>query len=664
MFPHFIYGGDYNPDQWPEATWEEDVRLMQEAGVNLVSLGIFSWSKLEPQPGVYDFEWLDRIIDLLYAHGVSIDLATPTASPPPWLVRLDPDVLPITADGVKLGLGSRRHYCPHNATYREHAARLVTQLAQRYCHHPALALWHIDNEYACHVSECFCETSASAFRQWLQARYGTLEALNATWGTAFWSQQYGDWLEIQPPRRAPAFLNPSQVLDWQRFCSDSWLACFEDQKEILREITPNVPLTTNFMSFHKPLDYWTWAAREDIVSNDAYPDTSDPEWTIGSAMACDLIRSLGKGRPWLLMEQAATHVNWRTRNATKRPGVMRLGSYQAIARGANGVMFFQWRASQFGAEKFHSAMLPHAGTETRVWREVKTLGAELKRLDGLLASEVHAKVAILFDWENWWALEQNGKLLNDLRLLPLIKSYYTALYKQGVTTDFVHPEADLSHYRLVIAPHLYLLNDRAVHNIMQYVSNGGVLIMSFFSGIVDERDHVRLGGYPAPFQEMLGMHVEEFAPYSESQTNEIHTADGRRFSCSQWSDIIRLHDAESIADYLHDYYANTPAVTRHRFGQGVSFYVGTLLDETGLSWLLDRVVTEAKVRMSPAAPIGVELIRRSDDTQTWLFALNYSTQPVEIALDRSGRDLVTGAMVDKSIVLSPTGVAIIQSALS
>src|SRR5512139_384900 len=224
MFPHFIYGGDYNPDQWPEAIWEEDARLMQEAGVNLVSVGIFSWSKLEPQPGVYDFGWLDRIIDLLYAHGVSIDLATATASPPPWLVRLDPDILPVTADGVKLGLGSRRHYCPHNKTYREHAARMATQLARRYGQHPALKLWHVDNEYACHFGECFCETSAQAFRQWLQARYGTLAALNAAWGTTFWSQQYGDWQEIQPPRRAPAFLNPSQVLDWQRFCSDSWLA--------------------------------------------------------------------------------------------------------------------------------------------------------------------------------------------------------------------------------------------------------------------------------------------------------------------------------------------------------------------------------------------------------------------------------------------------------
>jgi beta-galactosidase len=663
MFPHMIYGGDYNPDQWPEAIWEEDVRLMQEAGINLVSLGIFSWSKLEPQPGVYDFDWLDRIIELLYAHGMSIDLATPTASPPPWLVQLDPDMLPVTADGVKLGVGSRRHICPHNAAYREHAARIATQLARRYHDHPALALWHIDNEYACHVSECFCETSAQAFRLWLRMRYGTLAALNAAWGTTFWSQQYGDWQEIQPPRHAPAFINPAQALDWQRFCSDSWLACFEDQRAILREITPGVPLTTNFMGFHKPLNYWTWAAREDIVSNDAYPDTSDPKWMIESAMVCDLIRSLGEGRPWLLMEQAATHVNWRVRNATKRPGIMRLGSYQAIARGANGIMFFQWRASQFGAEKFHSAMLPHAGTETRVWREVKALGAELKQLDDLLTSEFHADVAILFDWESWWALEQDGKPLNDLRLMPLITSYYAALYRQGVTIDFIHPDADLSRYRLVIAPHLYLLNNRAVQNITQYVAGGGVLLMSFFSGIVDERDHVRLGGYPAPFRESLGMHVEEFAPYSAAQTNEVQTSDGQRFDCTQWSDVIQLHGAESLANYLHDYYAETPAVTRHPFGHGLGFYLGTQLDEAGLSWLLDRIMTEAKVNVSPAMSDGVELIRRSDETHAWLFALNYSDQPVEIALDRSGREIISGKLVDRSIVLSPTGVAIIQSAL-
>jgi beta-galactosidase len=361
------------------------------------------------------------------------------------------------------------------------------------------------------------------------------------------------------------------------------------------------------------------------------------------------------------MEQATTHVNWRMRNATKRPGVMRLGSYQAIARGANGVMFFQWRASQFGAEKFHSAMLPHAGTDTRIWDEVKALGAELKQLDGLLASEVHAEVAIMFEWENWWALEQDGKLLNDLHLLPLVKAYYAAFYLRGVITDFVHPEADLSHYRMVIVPHLYLMNDRAVQNITQYVVNGGVLVMSFFSGIVDEHDHVRLGGYPAPFQEVLGMYVEEFVPYQVTQTNAIRAPDDQRFSCNQWSDVIRLHGAESIANYLHDYYADSPAVTRHPFRQGVSFYLGTMLDEAGLSWLLDQACAEAGVHVAPSKPIGVELIKRADGAHSWLFALNYSSQEVEVALDQSGRDLITGAMVDKSVVLGPTSIAIIQS---
>jgi beta-galactosidase len=364
------------------------------------------------------------------------------------------------------------------------------------------------------------------------------------------------------------------------------------------------------------------------------------------------------------MEQAPAHVNWRIRNATKRPGVMRLGSYQAMARGANGIMFFQWRASQFGAEKFHSAMLPHAGTDTRVWREVKALGAELKQLDGLLKSEVHAEVAILFDWESWWALEQDGKPLNDLPLMPLIKTYYTALYQQGITVDFAPPNADLSQYRVVIAPQLYLLNDQAVKNFIEYVANGGTLLMSYFSGIVDEHDHVRLGGYPAPFQDLLGMHVEEFAPYRELQTNEILTTNGQRFSCSQWSDVIRLHGAENLATYQHDYYANTPAITRHAFGQGASYYVGTQLDEAGLSWLIDRVCAEAEVSVSPAQPIGVEVIQRSDDTHVWLFALNYSDQPVEIKLDRSGRDVISGQVVERAITLGLNDVAIIQSPLS
>ena len=660
-FPHIIYGGDYNPDQWPEEIWLEDVRLMREAGVNLVSMGIFSWTKLEPRPDEYDFGWLDRLMDLLHEHGVQVNLATPTASPPAWLVHRYPEILPVAADGTTLWHGSRRHYCPHSSAYHERVKKLVTKLAQRYAQHPSLAMWHVDNEYACHVTECFCDASTIAFRDWLKQRYGSLDKLNHAWGTAFWSQIYSGWDEIHPPRKAPAFVNPTQQLDWARFNSDSWIACFDEQKAILREITPNIPITTNFMGFHKPVDYWDFASREDVVSNDNYPDTSNPEWMIQAGMVCDLMRSLGNRQPWILMEQAPTHVNWRQRNATKRPGVMRLGSYQAIARGADGVMFFQWRASKAGSEKFHSGMLPHVGTDSRVWREIKALGEELPKLDPILSSQVQSEVALLIDWENWWALELDGKPSNDLRLMSQVMSYYAPLYKRNITVDFAHPEANLSKYRLVIVPNLYLVNEKAVENINRYVENGGHLVMSFFSGIVDENEHVRLGGYPAPFVDTLGLTIEEFAPYAETQSNTFCTNDGKKYGCTLWSDIIHLKNAESIATFEQDYYSGSPAITRNQFGKGLAFYLGTAPDENGMNWLMDQVCSAAEIKsVAPNAPAGVELVCRTKGSQTWLFALNHSREEVNVPLDQTGYDVLNHMKLDKVLRLGPMDVAIIQ----
>ena len=329
-----LYGGDYNPDQWPEDVWPEDVQLMREANVNFVSLAIFSWSKLEPQPGQYDFAWLDRVMDLLHANGIWVDLATATASPPSWMAHRYPDSLPVNREGLRLGFGSRQQYSPHSQVYKDYAARLVEQLATRYKDHPALAMWHINNEYACHVAECFSEAGAQAFRVWLQRKYGTVEALNQAWGTAFWSQRYGDWAEVNPPRPAPTYVNPTFQLDWKRFSSDAILDLMKMEGEILRRITPNVPITTNFMGFHKPLDYWEWAKHEDIVSDDAYPDPSSPIEQTFNAMRFDLMRSLNGGKPWILMEQSTSAVNWRARNSRKQPGQMRVNSMQALARGA------------------------------------------------------------------------------------------------------------------------------------------------------------------------------------------------------------------------------------------------------------------------------------------------------------------------------------------
>lgn len=659
MFSQIQYGGDYNPDQWDESVWLEDARLMREAHVNLVSLGIFSWARLEPASGQYDFGWLDHVMDILYAHGVRVDLATPTASPPPWLVKQSPEILPVTADGVTLWHGARRHYCPNSSVYRAHAARIATRLAEHARDHPALALWHIDNEYGCHVGECFCDRCAAAFRVWLETRYKNLETLNRAWGTGFWSQHYHEWAEIYPPRRAPAFVNPTQQLDWRRFCSDSFLACFLDQRNILRELTPDLSITTNFMRFFKPLDYWKWAAEEDIVADDHYPDHSDPEWMIEAAMSCDLMRSLKQGEPWLLMEQAPSAVNWRQRNAPKRPGEMRLGSYQALARGANGILFFQWRASQGGAEKYHSGMLPHVGTDSRVWREVKALGNELHSLDAIVSARVHADVAIVFDWENWWALELDSKPSSDLLLFPRVLAFYRELYRRNIAVDFAHPAADLTKYRLVIAPHLYMVNNASAENLKHYVAGGGTLLLNFFSGIVDENDRVRLGGYPAPFREMLGLWIEEFTPLAVGQANSIVTDDEENFACDFWSELIHTEGAQVLARYLDDYVAEQPALTRHRFGQGVSFYLATELQCDGLGWLMERVLTEAKVPWH-TAPRGVEIISRDGENQRWLFALNYSDVETEIEVEARGVELLQNTPVVGKLKLAATSVAIIR----
>ena len=425
------YGGDYNPEQWPEEVWQEDVTLMQEAGVNLVSVAIFAWSKLEPEEGRYEFGWLDRLLDLLHENNIGVCLATATAAPPPWLAHKYPQSLPVTKDGVRLGVGSRQQYSPSSPDYQRLAAKLVRAIAERYGSHPALKLWHINNEYGCHVYESFDEDSAAAFRAWLKGCYGSVEALNEAWGTSFWSQTYYAWDEVSPPAAAPTFLNPTQQLDWKRFCSDALLSLYQMERDILREVTPDVPATTNFMGAFKPVDYWRWTPAVDVVANDAYPDPGDGEAGIHAALQSDLMRSLGLGAPWILMEQAPNQVQWRGRNSLKAPGVMRLWSLQAVARGARGVMFFQWRQSRAGAEKFHSGMVPHAGTEHRTWFEVRDLGQELKTLrDVLESSRVKRTSAIVFDWETWWALELDARPSADVRYFEQVYSYYAPLWRQ------------------------------------------------------------------------------------------------------------------------------------------------------------------------------------------------------------------------------------------
>jgi beta-galactosidase len=640
------FGGDYNPEQWPEQQWPQDVALMQEAGVNLVTVGVFSWALLEPEEGRFDFGWLDRVLDLLHAGGIRVDLANATATPPPWFSHAYPQSLPMDERGVVRSYGARQAFCPSSPDYRSAAARLTTAIVERYAEHPAVVMWHVHNEYGCHNWHCYCDTSAEAFRHWLRQRYGNLDRLNDAWGTAFWSQHYYDWAEVLPPR-VPAYqtsVNPTQQLDFWRFSSDELLNCFRAEAQILRERSAQ-PVTTNFMHFFKPLDLWAWAREQDLVSNDHYlmaEGLGEGGATHGLAMSADLVRSLAAGQPWLLMEHSTSAVNWQPRNPAKAPGQLRRDSLSHVARGADGALFFQWRASRAGAEKFHSGMVPHAGTDTRQWREVVALGSELRSLAQVTGTQVEADVAVLFDWHSWWSLEMDFHPSKDVHLMTEVRSWHRALWEQGVTCDFVHPDADLGRYRLLLVPNLYLVTDHAAERIAQYVEAGGTVVVGWFSGIVDEHDHIRLGGYPGAFRELLGIQVEEFAPLLEGQQVTVIGLD-RDHQSTVWTERGSATDAEVVATYSDGPAAGDPAVTRRSHGQGTAWYVGTRLPPEGLKDVLGRAMGDAHVEpvLGLATwPAGFDAVRRKGAGGSYLFAINHGSEPVPVPVE--GTDLVTG----------------------
>jgi beta-galactosidase len=676
------YGGDYNPEQWPESTWLEDIRLMNEAGVNLVTVGVFSWSRLQPAPGELTAGWLDRVLDLLAGAGIGVDLATGTASPPPWLVAAHPEMLPVTVDGRRLSPGARQHYCPSSPAFRAAAVDLAERMARRYAGHPAVTMWHVGNEYGCHVAACYCETSARAFRDWLRERYGELARLNDAWGGAVWSQDYTSWDQVQPPRTAPTFANPAQQLDFARFSSGELLACYRAEREVLAAHSPGTPVTTNFMGLFPALDQFRWAAELDVVAVDSYPDPADDEAYLQSAIACDLTRSVGGGRPWVLMEQAPSAVNWRAVNLPKAPGQYRALSLQAVARGGDSVLSFQWRAAATGAEKFHSGMLPHAGTDSRVWREVVELGADLARLAPVAGSPVPAEAALLFDWESWWALELDSHP-SRLHLGELLREFYRPLFAGGVNASFAHPEGDLSGYRLIVVPALYLVSDAGADNVRRFAAGGGTVVVSFFSGIVDPVDRIRLGGYPAPWRELLGLRVEEFAPLpegaqvrlaggdpgigdqngggengvGESGAGERGEGEGEGAAGRLWQDVIDLRGAEPLLRYAEGNLAGRAAVTRHSYGDGEAFYLGTLPDRATLRSVIRRACHQAGLEFRTGLPPGVETVRRGG----YQFLISHRDRPVELDLGGKSLDLLTSAVVGPAVVLGPRGVLVLQA---
>ncbi|HET8949739.1 MAG TPA: beta-galactosidase [Solirubrobacteraceae bacterium] len=670
MEEHLVhYGADYNPEQWPEELWPEDVARMREAGVTMVSLGIFAWSRIQPREGEFDFGWLDRVIDLLHEGGIAVDLATATASPPPWASAAYPELLPQDENGATYWPGSRQQFAASSPVYRRLAAELVTAIAERYARHPAVVMWHVNNEYGCHLNMDFSDAARDAFRRWLADRYATVDALNEAWGTDFWSQRYGGFDEVFPPRKAPYSVNPGQMLDFRRFTSDMLLECYLMEREILLAAGATQPITTNFMGAFKPANYVEWAEHMDVIGDDCYPDPNDPESFRLAAFQRDLARSLKPEVPWILMEQATNALNWRSTNAPKAPGQMAALTAQAIGRGADGILFFQWRQSKAGAEKFHSAMLPHAGTATRTWREVTALGADLARLPTLPvapAGTSDARVALVFDWENWWAVEASDHPLDELDYLAVVQRWYRVLHRRNVQVDIVPAARVDGRYAVAIAPLLYLLRESDAAALAAFVEAGGHLLAGPFTDVVDECDRFRDGGFATQLGPLCGIRIEDFGALvppgaavgvpGEREARFAGTAAAAGASSAEaghalaeavgtlLAEEVQVVASDAVVDatFTTGRRAGDPALTSRRVGQGLARYLATVPDDAGALTVVDLVLAGAGVEPVLAGlPERVEAARRG----ALLTLVNHGGEPVEVTVE--GVDAISGERIDR-----------------
>lgn len=662
-----LYGGDYNPEQWPEEIWKEDMRLLKLAHIDIVTLNVFNWASLQPDENTYDFSKLDKIMKMIRENGLKVCMATSTGAHPAWLARKYPDVLRTGNNGIRRKFGRRHNSCPNSPSYRKYAYALVEKLAQRYAEYDNIVAWHVSNEYG---GVCYCENCEREFRRWLQKKYGTIEELNRVWNLSFWSHNMYDWEDVVVPNLLSEEFEddgirsafPGISLDYARFNSDSMLACFQMEKEILKRYTPEIPVTTNLMGTYKILDYQKWAGSMDFVSWDNYPSCEEEPADI--AMRHDLMRGLKQGQPFALMEQTPGVSNWQAFCKLKRPGVMRLWSYEAVAHGSDTVMFFQMRRSIGACEKYHSAVIDHVGNEhTRVFREVAGLGEELEKnvRDLTLGGRTKSEIAIVFDWDNWWAAEYSAGPSRLINYCQEVKQYYKALFSQNYSIDMISVEDDLSAYKLVIAPLLYMCKDGYDEKIREYVKKGGTFVTTYFSGYVEEHDLVVTGGYPGRLKDILGIWVEESDALPETEANSF-LYKGREYPARILCDLMHLQGARALAFYESDFYRGMPVLTKHSFGKGNAWYVGTRSDEAFYRRFLQDICKGLNILPAAEAPEGVEAAIRENANGSFLFLMNHNLHTAEIPVSRPGIDILTGKVYvsGDTLVLSGAGVAILQ----
>ena len=658
------YGGDYNPEQWDESVWEEDMRMFKLAGIDTLTVNVFSWATLQPSEDVYHFEKLDRIMEMCKANDMKVVLATSTAAHPAWMAKKYPEVTRVEPNGIKRKFGARHNSCPNSPIYRKYSVALADKLAERYKHYDNIIAWHISNEYG---GECICENCAGAFRQWLKKRYGTIEEVNRAWNTSFWSHTFYDWDEIEPASNLTEQWGNERTnfqgisLDYKRFNSDSILDCYVLESDAVKKHTPNIPVTTNLMEFFKTLDYHKWAKQMDFVSWDSYP-----AWNYTPARMAlnhELIHGLQDGKPFVLMEQTPSVTNWQPFNALKRPGVMRLWSYQAVAHGSDSIMFFQMRRSIGACEKYHGAIIDHVGHEhTRVFREAAALGAELKIIgDKTLGTRNPSDVAILFDWNNWWAAELSSGPSADLRYVDEVSNYYDALHARNISTDIISVDTDFSKYKVIIAPILYMVKPGLDEKLRQFVKDGGTLLTTFFSGYVDESDLVTVGGYPGKLRDILGIWVEEIDSLPPGASNHF-TWDGEQHEATLLCDLLHSEGAQVLTTYDEDFYAGMPVLTCNHLGNGKAYYMATRPDAAFYGKLVERLCGEQGVMPVMQTPEGVEATMRVNAENKYLFLLNHAKEDRTLVLDRDGCDIITGKEYHKGdeIVMAKTDVIILE----
>lgn len=662
-FYQLLYGGDYNPEQWPQDIWQEDMRIFRNASINSATVNIFAWARLQPSEDVYDFSELDEIVAMLTKENYDIILATSTAAMPAWLFKKYPEVARVGYTGMVNKFASRHNFCPNSLVYQKYAKRLVEKIVERYGHLKNIACWHINNEYN---GKCYCEKCEKAYRVWLQDKYKTLDALNEAWNMEFWSHHIYEWDEIVLPdgradgyrERNPAFAGMS--LDYMRFNSDGLLNLFKMERDVIKASGSKAPVTTNFMGTYKGLDYFKWAKELDIISWDSYPAYDTPWYDV--AMSHDLMRGL-KDQSFMLMEQTPSQQNYQQYNALKRPGQLRAQSYQTLAHGADSILYFQLRQSRGACEKFHGAVIEHSGRDdTRVLKEVSQIGAEMKKMgDQFVGADIHSDVAIIFDWESYWGLEYTSGPTKDLYYVNQLKRYYKQFYEKNISVDFISVESDFSKYKVVLAPVLYMVKAGLTEKIEAYVANGGTFLTTFMSGIVDQSDNVHLGGYPGPLKKVTGIWAEEIDAIAPGQTNSLKFNDGAECSCNLLCNIIHLEGAESIANYTTDFYVGTPTITKNKFGQGVAYYVGTQLDEAGLNKLMLTIAKDVNVQPILAEPTDLEVTVRTINGQNYYFVLNF-TDTVQIlpATFVGGQDLITGETLTGQEKLNKYDVVILK----